>query len=94
MAIRISVPRRIFGGCLINYILVYMYLEYHSVCLLVGNGTPTPTPASECVVHVYPLEPPKEGGTHTLGGEGVGERQLGRLEKKLSTLYTYSVGCY
>ncbi len=27
---------------------VHIYLEYHSVCPLVGIGTPTPSPASEC----------------------------------------------
>ncbi len=48
---------------------VQIYLEYYSVCTLVGIGTP----------------PPPRGG----GGGGY-TRQLGRLEKKPSTLF-YSV---
>ncbi len=39
-----------------------------------------PSPADECV--------PKEGGTHSSGGEGVGGSQFGRREKKPSTLST------
>jgi hypothetical protein len=39
-----------------------MYLEYHSVCPLVGIGT---LPLS--------LPEPKGGGTNSTGGEGVGE---------------------
>ncbi len=50
-----------------------VYKEYHSVCPLVGIGTP-PTPLG--------------GGGHSPAGEGLGESQFQRLEKKLSTLPT------
>jgi hypothetical protein len=30
---------------------VHIYLEYHSVCPLVGIGTPTPSPASWLMMH-------------------------------------------
>ncbi len=57
---------------------VYIYLDYHSVCLLVRIGTPPP----------HPLFPEPKGGTHSPAGEGVGGSQLGRLEKNPSTLST------
>jgi hypothetical protein len=67
------------------------YKEYHSVCPLVRIGTlpsPNPSLASECA------PPPEPGGggvgrhTRLRGGEGLGESQFRRLEKKLSTLPT------
>ncbi len=67
---------------------VYVYLEYHSVCPLVGIGTapyPAPSPLPETIV--YPPPPPNQrGGARSPAGEGEGESQFGRLEKKLSTL--------
>ncbi len=51
----------------------YVYREYHSVCPLVRNGTPTLSSASECA----PPEP-----------KGGGRSQFGGLEKKPSTLST------
>ncbi len=65
----------------------YTYIEYHSVCPLVGIGTLPPplSPAS------LPLPPePGRGGAHSPAGEGLGESKFRRLEKKLSTL-PYSV---
>jgi hypothetical protein len=70
-----------------------IYLEYYSVCPLVGIGTLPPPfpPASECAL------PPGPGtkGLGLGGGTllrvrwgGVGESQFGRLERKLSTLST------
>jgi hypothetical protein len=47
-------------------------------------GPPHPLSRSECVSHPEP----KEGRTHWPAGEGVGESQFGRLEKKPSTLST------
>jgi len=44
---------------------VHIYLEYHSISALVRIGTPTPSPASECV-------PPPRVGTHSSAGECVG----------------------
>jgi hypothetical protein len=70
---------------------VRIYKEYHSVCPLVGIGTlptaPTPSLASECA------PPPRTGMgggglAHSPAGEGLGEFQFRRLEKKLSTLLT------
>jgi hypothetical protein len=59
------------------------YKEYHSVCPLVGIGTP-PHPSPECVL---PPEP-EGGGVHLPAGEGAGESQFRRPEKKLSNLPT------
>jgi hypothetical protein len=65
---------------------VGIYKEYHSVFLLVGIGTlpsPNPSLASECA------PPPRTGGgADSPAGEGLGESQTRRLEKKLSTLPT------
>jgi hypothetical protein len=47
---------------------VHTCLEYPSVCPLVRIGTPTPSPASECV----PPPEPKGGHTCLRAGEGVG----------------------
>jgi hypothetical protein len=58
------------------------YIEYHSVCPLVGIGT-LPPPLSPASV---PLPPEPGGGAHSPAGEGLGESQFRRLEKKLSTL--------
>ncbi len=46
--------------------------------------SPTPSLASECAPPHYT----KGGGTHTPAGEGLGESQFRRLEKRLSTLPT------
>ncbi len=46
--------------------------------------SPNPSPASECA----PPPGPKGGEAHSPAAEGVGESQLRRLEKKLSTLPT------
>jgi hypothetical protein len=57
-----------------------LYKEYHSVCPLVGIGTlPSPNPS---------LAPPPilGGGAHSPAGEGLGESQFRRPEKKLGTL--------
>jgi hypothetical protein len=53
---------------------VHIYLEYHSVCPLVGIGTPTPFPASE---FLPPHRNQREGGGTRLrvrgwGGAGAG----------------------
>ncbi len=64
-----------------TYILT---VEYHSVCTLVGIGTPPlPLPQANCV----PPPPRTKGrGKHTrLQVRGVVESQFGRLERKLST---------
>ncbi len=66
---------------------VRKYKEYHSVCPLVGIGT-LPTPLSSASV---PLPQNRERGggrAHFPAGEGFGESQFRRLEKKLSTLHT------
>jgi hypothetical protein len=69
-----------------DYLLhnVHIFLENYSVCPLVGIGTPPPplSPAS------VPPPEPKVGGTDSPAGEGVGESQFRRLEKKPSTLST------
>ncbi len=64
----------------------YIYKEYHSLCPLVGIGTPpTPSLASESA----PPPPPTKGGGRTPPRpRGWGESQFRRLEYKLSTLPT------
>jgi hypothetical protein len=68
------------------YHKVLIYREHHSVCTLVGTGTP-PTPLPQANV---PSPPPrtKEWGAHSSAAKRVGESQFRRLEKKLSTLPT------
>ncbi len=70
---------------------VHIYLEFHSVCPLVGIGTDPPPlpPASVCVPP--PLNQ-RGGGARSPAGKGVGESHFGWLEKKLSTQSTYSMG--
>ncbi len=62
------------------------FLQYETVWpTLVGIGT-LPPPLSPASV---PLPPePGGGGAHSPAGEGLGESQFRRLEKKLSTLPT------
>ncbi len=58
-----------------------IYLEYNSVCPLVGIGTPHPLFRKR----VCPPPDPKEGGgggKHTPAGEGVGESQLRTTQEK------------
>ncbi len=50
-----------------------------------GVGT-LPTPLSPASVP-HPLEPEGGGGAHSPAGEGLGESQFRRLEKKPSTLH-------
>ncbi len=62
-----------------------LYIEHHSVCPLVGIGTP-PTPLPQASA---PLPPDKRvGGAHSPAAEGMGKSQFRRLKKKLSTLST------
>ncbi len=64
-------------------------MEHHSVCPLVGIGTLPTQPLSRQRV-CLPPEPGGGGGAHSPAGDGLGEFQVRRLEKKLSTL-DYSV---
>ncbi len=61
---------------------VPIYKEYHSVCPLVGIGLGLSQPLSRHVIVLL------LGGSHSPAGEGLGESQFRRLEKKLSTLPT------
>ncbi len=65
--------------------ILVTYTVHTVSCPLVGIGTLPPSlPQSS----VYPPPPePKEWGTHSLAGEGVGESLFGRLENKPSTMY-------
>ncbi len=60
---------------------VHIYLEYHSVCPLVGIGTLSPP-----LLQASVLPPGTKGETHLPACEEVGESEFGRLERKLSTL--------
>jgi hypothetical protein len=67
---------------------VHIHLEYCTVyvpSLELGplETTPIPSPRSECA-----LPPEPKGGAHSPAGEGLGESQFQRREKKLSTLFT------
>ena len=65
---------------------VHIYLEYHSVCPLVGIGTPHPLSRRQGYT---PPPPPTNGGViHSPAGEERGESQFRRLEKKPSSLST------
>ncbi len=80
-----SKPRELDALGLVNFFImanhkVHIYLEFQSVCPLVRIGTP-PSPPE-----------PKGGGGHSPAGEGLGESQFRRLEKKLSTLSTLLCG--
>ncbi len=57
-----------------------VYIEYQSVCPFVGMGSPTPSPASQCV---SPLGP-KGGEQHSFANEGAQFRQI---DRKPGTLY-------
>ncbi len=65
---------------------VFIYIEHHSVCPLVGIGTP-PTPLSQASV---PSPPDQRvgGGAHSTAAKRGGGSQFRRREKKLSTLPT------
>jgi hypothetical protein len=65
------------------YHKVLIYTEYHSVCLLVGIGTPQPLSRKR----VCPPPPEPKGGGGTLAC-GWGSPNSRRLEKRLSTLPT------
>ncbi len=78
----------------------HIYLEYLTVCPLVRIGPP-PSPAPLASVLLPPPYRNQRGEWHTrlrlrgwgcpnssLAGQGVGESQFGRLEKKPSTLST------
>ncbi len=62
---------------------VILYLEYQSVCPIVGIGPPPPSPQAS----VSPPLDPKGGATLSYWW-GDGETQLGRLDKKPGTQYT------
>jgi hypothetical protein len=64
---------------------VLIYIEHHSVCPLVGIGTP-PTPLPQA--SVPPPPGPKAGGAHAPVAMGVRKSQFRPQEKKLSTLPT------
>ncbi len=71
--------------CYVSCGWLYLYVKYTlsttSVCPLVRIGT-LPPPLSPASVT---LPPEPGGGAHSPAGEGLGESQFRRLEKKLST---------
>jgi hypothetical protein len=60
------------------------YINRVPQCMSPRRNWDSPTPLSQARV---PL-PPEPGGAHSPAGEGLGEFQFRRLEKKLSTLPT------
>ncbi len=66
---------------------LHIYLEYNSVCPLVGIGTPPP-PHPLSSKRVCP-PPGTWGGTHSPACEGMGESQFGRLERELHKVSIY-----
>jgi hypothetical protein len=70
---------------------VRIYKECHSVCphVVIRTLPTTFSPAS-----MSPPPPPEPGGrAHSPAGEGLGESQFRRLEKRLSTLPTLCYRC-
>jgi hypothetical protein len=61
----------------------HLFIEYHSVCPLVGIGT-LPSLLLPAIVPFAPE--PKGEGAYLPAGEGFGQSQFRRLEKKLSNL--------
>jgi hypothetical protein len=88
--LKLSIPsfHKKFSLLTVSLLLQSTYLEYPSVCPLVGIGPPPSPPLP--LASVSPPHGTKwgGGGTHSHTGEGVGESQFGRLEKKPSTLST------
>jgi hypothetical protein len=66
--------------------IVHLYLEYYSVCPLIGIGTLPPPISLESMP--LPPVPKKCGGGHSPADEELGESEFRRLEKKLSTMST------
>ncbi len=60
--------------------LIYS-IEHHSVCPLVGTGTPPPLQPQVSVPSPPDL---RVGGAHSPAAKGVGESQFQRLEKRLA----------
>jgi hypothetical protein len=81
---RCSLHRQLIHGLDIIHHKVHIFIEYHCVCPLVGIGT-LPTSLSQASVPL-PAEP--GGGGKLARGEGLGESQFRRIEKKLRTLPT------
>ncbi len=63
---------------------IYIYLQYHSDCPLVGIGTPPPSPQRVCTSHLNQ----RGGGMLVYGWGGGGVPIPTREEKKLSSLPT------
>jgi hypothetical protein len=84
-AARCSLHRQLLHGLDIIHHKVHIYIEYDNVYPLVGIGT-LPTTHTQASV---PLPPgTRGGGAHSPAGEGLGESQFRRIEKKLNTLST------
>jgi hypothetical protein len=68
---------------------IHIYLEYHSVCPLVGTGTPHPL--SRKRMCTPPPPQPKEGGTHSPKGEGVDGVPIPTTEEKVKVLGVFAM---
>ncbi len=64
------------------YDVYSVYLEYHSICPLVGIGTAPPSLASKYCM--YPPPPPTQRGARSPAGEGVGSPNLDDWRKNLA----------
>jgi hypothetical protein len=81
---RIRIRRLLTAGCIGHKVHLYCTVYRVQQCMSSRRNwdSPTPSLASEC------SPPPGTkggGGAHSPAGEGLGESQLRRLEKRLST---------
>jgi hypothetical protein len=67
----------------------YRYLEYHSVCPVVGIGTPPP-PLPQASVHPLPPEP--KGGNALAYGRGGGVVPIRTGGEKVYRLFLHPTG--
>jgi hypothetical protein len=77
------------GGTHIHNELAHTYLEYNSVCLLVGIGNPPPPHSQASVPTLFG----SGEGTHSLSGEGVGESQFRRGDRHCTLDMYVQVRC-
>ncbi len=77
--------------CTVQPQSTYIYTEYHSVCPVPSSELGISHPPLSTASVPFPRNQKGAEGAHSPAGEGLGESQFRRLEKKLSTLPTLCV---